>query len=199
MLIIWDKLFGTFQKEGEAPVYGLTKPLNTYSFLWQHFHFAIELWLVIRRTNGLRNKLRVVFGKPEQLDGSLREQAEQMFGIKQNVQPIERPLNKYVIIQMLALLVCLFGFIGFEHYFTASFKFMFALAVLLTLINCGAIMEQKKWIFEVEGLRMLIMGSVLYYYLPFFTIKFLLIALLAVFVIRYKAIQNIYFYYVYRK
>lgn len=29
VLIIWDKLFGTFQEEEEAPKYGLTKPLNT--------------------------------------------------------------------------------------------------------------------------------------------------------------------------
>jgi alkylglycerol monooxygenase len=199
VLIIWDKLFGTFQKEGEAPVYGLTKPLNTYSFLWQHFHFAIELWLVIRNAKGLRNKLRVVFGKPEQLDSSLRERAEQMFRINRNAQVIQRPLNKYVVIQVIVLLLCLFGFIGFEHYFTGSFKFMFSLIVLLTLINCGAIMEQKKWIFEVEGLRIFILGSLLYYYLPFFTIKFLLIGLLVVFIARYRAIQNVYFYYVYRK
>lgn len=199
VLIIWDKLFGTFQKEGQVPVYGLTKPLNTYSFLWQHFHFAIELWLVVRSTKGFWNKLRVVFGRPEQLDGSLRERAEKMFGIKKNVQAIERPLNKYVVIQMIVLLVCLFGFMGFEHYFTGSFKFMFSLVVLLTLINCGAIMEQKKWIFEVEGLRMLILGGLLYYYLPFFTIKFLLVVLLIVFVARYRYIQNMYCSLVYRK
>lgn len=31
VLIIWDRLFGTFQKEEkEKPVYGLTKPLDTY-------------------------------------------------------------------------------------------------------------------------------------------------------------------------
>lgn len=199
VLIIWDKLFGTFQKEGEAPVYGLTKPLNTYSFLWQHFHFAIELWLVMKTTKGFGNKFRVLFGKPERLDGSLREKAEQMFGIKQNTEAIEHPLNKYVVIQIIVLLLCLFGFIGFEHYFTGSFKIMFSLMVLLTLINCGAIMEQKKWIFEVEGLRMLIIGSLLYYYLPFFTIKFLLVVLLILFVARYRTIQNMYFYYVYRK
>jgi alkylglycerol monooxygenase len=33
MFIIWDKLFGTFQKEEETPTYGLTKQLNSYSFL----------------------------------------------------------------------------------------------------------------------------------------------------------------------
>ncbi|HEY1046390.1 MAG TPA: sterol desaturase family protein [Bacteroidia bacterium] len=30
VLIIWDKMFGTFQKEEEAPVYGLTSNLGTY-------------------------------------------------------------------------------------------------------------------------------------------------------------------------
>ena len=33
VLIIWDKLFGTFAGEEETPVYGLTKPLGSSSFL----------------------------------------------------------------------------------------------------------------------------------------------------------------------
>jgi sterol desaturase/sphingolipid hydroxylase (fatty acid hydroxylase superfamily) len=38
VLIIWDKLFGTFVEEKAPPVYGLTKQLGSQSFLWQHFH-----------------------------------------------------------------------------------------------------------------------------------------------------------------
>lgn len=30
-LIIWDKLFGTFQREEEEPVYGITKPLSSWN------------------------------------------------------------------------------------------------------------------------------------------------------------------------
>jgi sterol desaturase/sphingolipid hydroxylase (fatty acid hydroxylase superfamily) len=30
VLIIWDRMFGTFQEENEQPIYGLTKNLNTY-------------------------------------------------------------------------------------------------------------------------------------------------------------------------
>jgi alkylglycerol monooxygenase len=39
IFIFWDKLFGTFQKEEahEKPVYGITHPLKSHSFLWQHF------------------------------------------------------------------------------------------------------------------------------------------------------------------
>lgn len=198
VLIIWDKLFGTFQKEGEAPVYGLTKPLKTYSFLWQHFHFAIELWLAVKSVKGIRRKLAVLFGRPDKLDASLRESAESLFGIRQSPQEIERPLNKYVVVQVVVLLLSLCLFIGWEHYFTGSFKLVYALLVLLTLINCGAIMEQKRWIFEIEGARMLIIGSLLYYYFPYYSIKLLLVVLLVVFLARYRTIQNIYFSYVYR-
>ncbi|KGN37730.1 sterol desaturase family protein [Knoellia subterranea] len=31
ILIIWDKIFGTFEEEGERPVYGLTKNINTFN------------------------------------------------------------------------------------------------------------------------------------------------------------------------
>src|SRR5436189_4138555 len=95
VLIIWDKLFGTFAKEEEAPVYGLTKPLNTYSFLWQHFHFFIELWLAIKKANCFKEKIKVLFGKPEKVDPALRKEAENIFGVRQNQIAIDKPLNKY--------------------------------------------------------------------------------------------------------
>lgn len=31
ILIIWDRMFGTFQPEEEKPVYGLTKNVNTFN------------------------------------------------------------------------------------------------------------------------------------------------------------------------
>ncbi|HOA39764.1 MAG TPA: sterol desaturase family protein, partial [Flavihumibacter sp.] len=48
VFIIWDKLFGTFQKEEQAPRYGITHPLKSHSLLWQHFHYFIELMVAAR-------------------------------------------------------------------------------------------------------------------------------------------------------
>ena len=154
VLIIWDKLFGTFMKEEQEPKYGLTKPLKTYSFLWQHFHFAIELWLSIKQQKGFRNKIKMVFAKPEKINPNVREEAEKMFNIKQNPAPRDKPLNRYVIWQMIIMLATLCLFILFEYYMPLQLKIAFPVLVILTLINCGAIMEQKKWIFLVESLRM---------------------------------------------
>lgn len=38
ILIIWDRLFGTYEAEGTAPVYGLTDPLNSSNPIKVHFH-----------------------------------------------------------------------------------------------------------------------------------------------------------------
>jgi len=163
VLIIWDKLFGTFQKEedSEPIVYGLTKPLNTYSFLWQHFHFAIELWLAMKAKKSWKEKIRVLLVKPEKIDPSLRSEAESIFHIKQvhGGGQIERPLNRYVRWQVIMLLVSMFVVILFEHHLSVGFKTGFALFTVLTLINCGAIMEQKKWIFYLEYARLVVTVS----------------------------------------
>jgi len=42
-LIIWDRLFGTFEIENEKCRYGLTKPINTYNPLKVIFHEWYEL------------------------------------------------------------------------------------------------------------------------------------------------------------
>lgn len=199
VLIIWDKLFGTFQKEEEEPTYGLTKPLKTYSFLWQHFHFAIELWLAIKSKNTLKEKWKVITGKPEKLDESLREKAEALFNIKQAAGDIEQPLNKYVIVQVIGLLSSLFIFIALEKYFSVGFKAGFTLLVLLTLINCGAIMEQKRWIFLVESLRLSVLLILFFCFPQYLYFKlFVLLTITTIFILYYRLAERRYLEVVYR-
>lgn len=199
VLIIWDKLFGTFKKEEEEPKYGLTKPLKTYSFLWQHLHFPVELWLAVKRKRSFREKLKVIFGKPETIDPGLRTEAESLFHIRQNPAVIERPLNRYVIWQMVLLLAGLFVFILFEHYLTTSVKFGSAMIVILTLINCGAIMEQKRWTFFVEFLRLAFFLTLPFYSLQYWQTKLFIVLLLGTIVLLYyRTMRRNYLSYVYK-
>jgi len=196
VFIIWDKLFGTFQKEEEEPVYGLTKPLNTYSFLWQHFHFYIELWISFRSKKTIKDKLSVLFGRPDKIDPLVRARTEKIFRLEKGSNAITAPLNRYVIWQIILLLVSLFVFILFEKYCGAAFKAIIALVVLLTLINCGAIMERKKWVFHIELIRlfsfMLIPFCFRYSYVG--TISLLILSVIAVIILfrYYKPLQERY-------
>ena len=62
-LIIWDRLFGTFQKEEEEPVYGITSPLNSWNPVWANFHYWDELIALSKQTKSFKDKL-LVFIKP---------------------------------------------------------------------------------------------------------------------------------------
>jgi alkylglycerol monooxygenase len=200
-LIIWDKLFGTFQKEKdeEAPVYGLTKPLKTHSFLWQHFHFLIELSLAVKSKEKLREKIKIIFDRPEKIDPRLREEAETIFHIRQQGGTVQLPLNKYVVWQMILLLGSLTIIILFEQYLSWPCKISFSAITILTLINCGAIMEQKRWIFYLEYLRLLLFLLLPFYSFNYWQLKlFIIMVLFIALIARYNSIQKKYFMYVYK-
>lgn len=64
VLIVWDKLFGTFQPEEEHPTYGLTTNINTYNPFRIAFHEWRALWTDVRRPLPWKQRLGYVFGPP---------------------------------------------------------------------------------------------------------------------------------------
>ena len=64
VLIIWDRLFGTFQPEKERPTYGLTKNIDTYNPVRIAFKEWIELFGAARRSGSLRNWLNYCWRPP---------------------------------------------------------------------------------------------------------------------------------------
>jgi sterol desaturase/sphingolipid hydroxylase (fatty acid hydroxylase superfamily) len=64
VLIIWDKIFGTFVKETETPRYGIVKPLQSYNPLWINTHAWSEMFASMRERKTFAGKLRCLFGSP---------------------------------------------------------------------------------------------------------------------------------------
>jgi sterol desaturase/sphingolipid hydroxylase (fatty acid hydroxylase superfamily) len=64
ILILWDRLFGTFEPEVRRIKYGLTKNINTYNPLRIAYHEFVDIGRDVRRATGWRNKLGHVFGRP---------------------------------------------------------------------------------------------------------------------------------------
>ncbi|HEY4654794.1 MAG TPA: sterol desaturase family protein, partial [Cyclobacteriaceae bacterium] len=57
-LIIWDRLFGTFQREEERPTYGITKPLRSWNPLWANMSHYAEMVRDLRRIPQPMDKIR---------------------------------------------------------------------------------------------------------------------------------------------
>ncbi|MDB5203235.1 MAG: sterol desaturase [Ferruginibacter sp.] len=166
VLIIWDKLFGTFTEENEQPVYGLTKPLKSHSFLWQHFHYPLELWVAMKKTSGIRNKLAILFGRPDTVNPSIRVRLEKYFLRNQpRLQPsaIHR---KYINLQTAVSLILLFLAIFYYPELTRTQVAFTSLFIFVSLVNTGAILEQRSWILYLEYFRLIILLCWVWLYYP---------------------------------
>ncbi|HYJ78125.1 MAG TPA: sterol desaturase family protein, partial [Longimicrobiaceae bacterium] len=63
-LIVWDRLFGTFQAEEEEPVYGITTPLRSWNPLWANVHLFVDIYRTARGAGSWRDRWMFVFGPP---------------------------------------------------------------------------------------------------------------------------------------
>ncbi|NRB52385.1 MAG: sterol desaturase family protein [Saprospiraceae bacterium] len=66
VLIIWDKIFGTFseEKDFDQPIYGLTKNISSYNPLYVASHEYQSIWRDVRRAPNWSDKLKYIFYAP---------------------------------------------------------------------------------------------------------------------------------------
>ncbi len=64
VLIIWDRMFGSFIEETEEPRYGIVKPIASYNPLWINTHGWVEMWAAMKKRKSILGKVRCVFASP---------------------------------------------------------------------------------------------------------------------------------------
>jgi alkylglycerol monooxygenase len=195
VFVFWDKLFGTFQKEEEAPKYGLTHPIKSYSFLWQHFHYYFELAEACKRENGFKRKCKILFGNPATLNQDIRPILEKRFLQHKSDNRYRFKFKKYLNIQLVVCITMLTFTTACFNIFNLDDKVFVALFILITLINCGALLEQRKWIYYLECLRLMVLFGYIFLKLDLIGLIFLPTILLIV-LERAFALSSVYRIYV---
>lgn len=74
ILIVWDKLFGTFEPEVRRVKYGLTKNIKTFNPIKIAYHEFVDIARDVRSANSWRDRLGYVFRGP---GWAYRKRAEQ--------------------------------------------------------------------------------------------------------------------------
>ncbi len=64
ILIIWDKLFGTFAEEKSKPTYGILNNIGTYNPIVIATHEWVDLWQDLKRAPGWKERLFYLFRAP---------------------------------------------------------------------------------------------------------------------------------------
>jgi sterol desaturase/sphingolipid hydroxylase (fatty acid hydroxylase superfamily) len=71
VLIVWDRLFGTFQPETEPVRYGLTKDISTFNPFRIATHELVSIARDVRASRSLRQALGCLFGPPSRAPEAL--------------------------------------------------------------------------------------------------------------------------------
>ena len=76
ILIVFDRLFGTYAKETTTPVYGITHNIYSHDPRTILLHEYKNLYKEIRKVKGLKNKIRFLFSRPGETIIPLRKVAK---------------------------------------------------------------------------------------------------------------------------
>lgn len=160
-LIIWDRLFGTFQREEEAVYYGITTPLASWNPIWANVHYWDELWNTAKQSPRWADKINVFIKPPGWFPAHLGgfKGAPEIDPVRyQKYNPsYQKRLVPYVLFQFVMGLVAAVPILFLYHTLPALALGTGVIYVILTLLTCTALLEEKKWQVKLEYAR-LVMG-----------------------------------------
>lgn len=159
-LIIWDRIFGTFQKEEEEVYYGITSPLASWNPVWANVHYWDELWRTARQSPRWRDKINVFIKPPGWFPAHLGG-----FKTAPEIDPLQykkydpqyhQQLTGYVIVQFLVGLIAGSAILFLNNSIPVPALISGTVFVILTLLTCGALLEEKKWQVKFEYARLIL-------------------------------------------
>lgn len=159
-LIIWDRLFGTFQEEEERPTYGITKPLNTWNPVWANLQHYVDMAGQLRETPGFANKMGVIWNKPgwrpRELGGyQAAPEVDKSTYAKYNTTPAFK-LSLYVLVQFIAVLGITSLFLFTADDMLMNQKLAFSTLIIWSVAQFGILFDnQTRWV-NLEYIRIIV-------------------------------------------
>ena len=161
ILILWDRLFGTFEDErdGEKIVYGIRKPLKSYSPIWGNLHYYADLWRESVAAQGWRAKVGVWVAPP----GGWTDEPIAHFEpatFQRYTRQTPAAMRWYVALQYALLVPLVVHFLGIVKDIPTADALVYAGVIAFTAVALGALLEGLPWGRWLEMLRLLAVGAV---------------------------------------
>lgn len=159
ILIVWDRLFGSFAPERETPTYGITKPLRSLNPVWANFHHWVEIGARMRAATSWRDRLWAPFAPPSWVPAGapIPAAAAELGPTRAKYDPpVSRGLAVYVALQLVTTSVgTVLVLYGHGTWSRLQVAVAVTLLVMATL-TMGGLMERKRWAWPLEGVRIVL-------------------------------------------
>jgi sterol desaturase/sphingolipid hydroxylase (fatty acid hydroxylase superfamily) len=165
ILIVWDRLFGTFIEEDDTdpPIYGTRSPLRSWNPLWAN---AEVYWVTAKdawHARRWRDKLLVWLKPPGWRPADVAERfPKPAFDIEREryLPVLSRGMTLYSLLQFALLLGMAVQFLDLAKHLAAFELVGYAVFLVLSLAALGALTEGRRMGVGLELLRLLATAAV---------------------------------------
>lgn len=160
ILIVWDRLFGTFieERDDETIVYGTRSPLRSWNPLWANLEVYKSISLDAWRTQSLIDKLRIWIARPGWRPADVSEAwPSTPFDLQRPLYhpPLPRRAQYYCVAQFTILLLVTTHFLGAHQSMSLLHGAGYAIWLGTGLWIVGGLMEMRSHYLFFETLRLL--------------------------------------------
>jgi sterol desaturase/sphingolipid hydroxylase (fatty acid hydroxylase superfamily) len=162
MLILWDRLFGTFEdeREDDPVIFGVRKPLANWNPFWANLQVYDYLLFDARRTRRWRDKLGIWFRRtgwrPADVDARFPKRRVNLAAFEKFDPGVPQPVQRYVLAQFGVAVAATLA-LG-ALYAVAGAKAVLVPCILLwaQLYTLGLLNEGRPYAMRFEGARLLV-------------------------------------------
>ncbi len=146
VLIIWDRIFGTFEEEKEEVVYGITKDINSRDFLTSVFHYYQNLIFQMKQISSMKEKILLLIKGPEWTPESGPLEVLPLYVDKgtYSYSKFSGIKKFYILFNTISVFFVIIAFAYFMSLLSAMDMTIVSVFVLLTLISVGRLLENNK-------------------------------------------------------
>ena len=159
-LIIWDRLFGTFEVESDKVIYGMYNKAPTWNPITINFHYYNTLWKDAVATRNWFDKFRIWFmplgwrptdlpAKPPLMEITQQNQERYISIMFEGAKP-------YLVLQIIIGIALMMSIISPKSSWDVSERWIGGVMLWHLIINWSGIMESKKWLFISEIMRIVL-------------------------------------------
>ena len=158
-LIVWDRLFGTLEPEGEPPVFGLCKPLRSFNPIRAQLQPFADLGKLFASSRG-RDRVRALVADPAwRPQGALAPPEVTRASVRKYDPRPSRGLVAYLAANLVLAVAGTTALLFTQFTLDIPRQAVLAFLLLFTLLAFGAILERRRWAVPLELARLVLAAA----------------------------------------
>ena len=163
VLIVWDRLFGSFQEEDERCVYGTRTPLESWDPLWSNFEvywaLARDAWHARRWSDKLRVWIKPPGWRPPDVAARFPRPAFDLQGVRRFDPPVSRSVAWTGAAHFVLLLGAVSVFLWHAYGMAAAPSVVWLAALTAVLWGISALLQGRLTVLELLMLEAAVLAT----------------------------------------